>query len=180
MIMTFNDGVFMFPAFYQKGKDIVKPYKLEDFYTPYGFIFPLSVESLSLKTYFQDGVKGIDTASAVTCHFLLDYEGNLYRYFLATANDSVERAFVSRKLLSLRDDWMHSFSGDTTYEEQMSALWLKHGDIDKALGSFTRLHGRCAESFRKMTKQEILEGLKERGFTARYKFEDRVEATLEV
>jgi len=180
MIMTFSGGVFMFPDFYQKGMDVIRPYNLEDCYTPFGFIFPLSVDSFNLKAYFKDGVKGIDTMSAVTCHFVLDYEGNLYRYFLATANDSVERAFVSRKLLSLRDNWLHSFSNDTGNEEQMTALWLKYGDADKALGSFTRLHGRCAESFRKMTKQEILEGLKERGFTARYKFEDRVEATLEV
>ena len=61
----------------------------------------------------------------------------------------------------------------------MTALWLKYRDSTKALSSFLRLSGRYHESFTAMTKNEIIENLKARGFTSRYKFEDRVEATLE-
>ena len=179
MILTYKAGVFQMPKFFQKGKDVIHPYNLEDWYTPYGFIFPVTSEALSLKLFFMDGVKGIDTMSKVSCHHVLDADGNFFRYFLATASDSDVRAFVSRRLLSVSDDWFYAFSADAQYEEQMTALWLKYRDSNKALSSFLRLNGRYHESFTTMTKNEIIENLKVRGFTKRYKFEDRVEATLE-
>ena len=179
MILTYKTGVFQMPKFFQKGKDVIHPYNLEDWYTPYGFIFPVTSEALSLKLFFMDGVKGIDTVSKISCHHVLDADGNFFRYFLATASDSDVRAFVSRRLLSVSDDWFYAFSADAQYEEQMTALWLKYRDSNKALSSFLRLNGRYHESFTTMTKNEIIENLKVRGFTKRYKFEDRVEATLE-
>jgi hypothetical protein len=88
MILTYKAGVFQLPKFFQKGKDVIHPYNLEDWYTPYGFIFPDTSEALALKLFFMDGVKAIDIVSKISCHHVLDADGNFFRYFLATANDA--------------------------------------------------------------------------------------------